>query len=156
MPNTHSLEATLLKLAASIKDTFAPSEIAKLMRLIGPTPSTGELTPEQFERLMSELKPKNNRPGYSAKSIEVAHLVLVMGASVPEAAAEVGLTPQGARQLMARIRRRMAAVPDGWRQVSGWFPAEVAKQVEKMSASLKSQAVENKRFTVSLVEVRGN
>lgn len=155
MPVAHALEDTLLKLAASIKDTFAPSEIAQLMRLIGPTPSTGELMPEQFERLMSELKPKNNRPGYSAKSIEVAHLVLVMGASVPEAAAEVGLTPQGARQLMARIRRRMAAVPEGWRQVSGWFPADVAKQVEVLSASLKSQPVKNRRFTVSLAEVTG-
>lgn len=141
----------LMKMAATLKATLSPSDIVQLIRLIEPTPSTGEMTSVQFERLLVELAPKNKRPGYSATSIKVARLVLVMGASVPEAAAEVAITTQGARQLMLRIRRRMASVPDGWKQVSVWLPGDVAAQVEKMSDALKSQDMAARRFSVSLV-----
>lgn len=141
----------LMKMAATLKATFSPSDITQLIRLIQPIPSTGEMTPEQFERLLVELAPKNNRPGYSATSIEVARLVLVMGASVPEAAADAAITPQGARQLMTRIRRRMASIPDGWKNVSVWLPGDVATQIEQISDSLKSQDMHASSFRVSLV-----
>jgi len=58
-------EDRLLKMAAKIKETYQPAEIAQLVRLIEPTPSTGEMSAEDFERLMQELDATSTRRGYS-------------------------------------------------------------------------------------------
>ena len=128
MTATKNNEERLMKMAAKIKETYQPAEIAQLVRLIGATPSTGEMSPEEFERLMKELEAKSNRRGYTEKSIEAARLVLVMGASIAEAAADTDLSRQSVNQLMQRIRRRMESLPQGWVQVTDWFPVEVAKE----------------------------
>ncbi|HDQ4405497.1 TPA: hypothetical protein P8734_005695 [Pseudomonas aeruginosa] len=144
-----------MKMAAQIKEKYQPGEIAQLIRLIEPTPSTGEMSAEEFERLMKELEAKSTRRGYSEKSIEAARLVLVMGASVAEAATETNQTRQSVNQLMVRIRRRMESLPQGWVQVSDWFPADVAKQLVKVAESLKAahaagKPLDTKTFTISL------
>ncbi|AXQ50983.1 hypothetical protein DZC31_30170 (plasmid) [Stenotrophomonas rhizophila] len=113
------------------------------------------MSSEEFERLMKELEANNSRRGYSEKSIDAARLVLVMGASIAEAAADTNLSRQSVNQLMLRIRRRMATLPQGWVQVSTWFPVEVAKQLAEVAESLKaSQAagtpLEGKTFTITL------
>lgn len=146
-----------MKMAATIKETFQPAEIAQLVRLIGATPSTAEMSPEEFERLMKELEAQSNRRGYSEKSIEAARLVLVMGASIAEAAVETNLSRQSVNQLMQRIRRRMESLPQGWVKVTDWFPAEVAKQLEKIAESLKElhasgKPLDTQSFTISLKE----
>lgn len=131
-------EERLLKLAAEIKKIYQPAEIVQLMRLIEPTPTTGEMSAEDFERLMLELDATSTRRGYSEKSIEAARQVLVMGASVTEAAAATNQTRQSVSQLMTRIRRRIEALPKGWVKVDQWLPADVAKQVEKIAQELKA------------------
>ena len=146
-----------MKMAATIKETFQPAEIAQLVRLIGATPSTAEMSPEEFERLMKELEAQSNRRGDSEKSIEAARLVLVMGASIAEAAVETNLSRQSVNQLMQRIRRRIESLPQGWVKVTDWFPAEVAKQLEKIAESLKAlhasgKPLDTQSFTISLKE----
>lgn len=155
MTATTKNEDRLMKMAAQIKEKYQPGEIAQLIRLIEPTPSTGEMSAEEFERLMKELEAKSTRRGYSEKSIEAARLVLVMGASVAEAATETNQTRQSVNQLMVRIRRRMESLPQGWVQVSDWFPADVAKQLVKVAESLKAahaagKPLDTKTFTISL------
>ena len=157
MTATKNNEDRLMKMAAKIKETYEPAEIAQLVRLIGATPSTGEMSPEDFEQLMKELEAKNNRRGYSEKSIEAARLVLVMGASIAEAAADTDLSRQSVNQLMRRIRRRMESLPQGWVEVTDWFPVEVAKQLAKISETLKAthaagKPLDNQSFTISLKE----
>lgn len=146
-----------MKMAAKIKETYEPAEIAQLVRLIGATPTTGEMSPEEFERLMKELEAKSNRRGYTEKSIEAARLVLVMGASIAEAAADTELSRQAVNQLMQRIRRRMESLPQGWVQVTDWFPVEVAKQLAKVAETLKAshaagKPLDDQSFTISLKE----
>ena len=157
MTATKNNEDRLMKMAAKIKETYQPAEIAQLVRLIGATPSTGEMSPEEFERLMKELEAKSNRRGYTEKSIEAARLVLVMGASIAEAAADTELSRQAVNQLMQRIRRRMESLPQGWVQVTDWFPVEVAKQLAKVAETLKAshaagKPLDDQSFTISLKE----
>lgn len=157
MTATKNNEDRLMKMAAKIKETYEPAEIAQLVRLIGATPSTGEMSPEEFERLMKELEAKSNRRGYTEKSIEAARLVLVMGASIAEAAADTELSRQAVNQLMQRIRRRMESLPQGWVQVTDWFPVEVAKQLAKVAETLKAthaagKPLDDQSFTISLKE----
>ena len=157
MTATKNNEDRLMKMAAKIKETYEPAEIAQLVRLIGATPSTGEMSPEEFERLMKELEAKSNRRGYTEKSIEAARLVLVMGASIAEAAADTDLSRQAVNQLMQRIRRRMESLPQGWVQVTDWFPVEVAKQLAKVAETLKAthaagKPLDDQSFTISLKE----
>ena len=157
MTATKNNEDRLMKMAAKIKETYQPAEIAQLVRLIGATPSTGEMSPEEFERLMKELEAKSTRRGYSEKSIEAARLVLVMGASIAEAAADTEQSRQSVNQLMQRIRRRMESLPQGWVQVTDWFPVEVAKQLAKVAETLKAshaagKPLDDQSFTISLKE----
>lgn len=157
MTATKNNEDRLVKMAAKIKETYQPAEIAQLVRLIGATPSTGEMSPEEFERLMKELEAKSTRRGYSEKSIEAARLVLVMGASIAEAAADTEQSRQSVNQLMQRIRRRMESLPQGWVQVTDWFPVEVAKQLAKVAETLKAshaagKPLDDQSFTISLKE----
>lgn len=156
MTATNDHEKKLMKMAETIKQTYEPAQIAQLVRLISPTPSTGEMSPEEFERLIKELEAKTNRRGYSEKSVEAARLVLVMGASKAEAAEETGLTRQSVNQLMVRIRRRMESLPQGWVKVTDWFPADVAKQLAKIAESLKTLQASGKtmdaKFTITIKE----
>ena len=132
------LDARLLQLAAEIKATYSPAEAARLARLIEPAPRTGEMSAEGFEQLLELLSSKSGGRSYSDKSIEAARLVLVMGATITEAANDTGVSKQSVDQLMTRIRRRMEAMPQGWVKVTRWFPAEVAKQIDGYADSLKS------------------
>lgn len=131
--------ASVSELATTIKHSLSPAEIAQLIRLIQPTPTTGELSAEDFERLMETLDASSSRRGYSEKSIEAARLVLVMGAGIAEAAADTGLSRQAVNQLMTRIRRRMDSVPAGWVKVEQWVPSEVAQQVERIAQDLRAR-----------------
>lgn len=131
--------ASVSELATTIKHSLSPAEIAQLIRLIQPTPTTGELSAEDFERLMETLDASSSRRGYSEKSIEAARLVLVMGAGIAEAAADTGLSRQAVNQLMTRIRRRMESVPAGWVKVEQWVPSEVAQQVERIAQDLRAR-----------------
>ncbi|MBT2375500.1 TrfB-related DNA-binding protein [Pseudomonas fluorescens] len=148
-------EVDLLVLAAQIKVAYSPGEIAQLVRLISPTPSTGEMSAEEFERVMKVLAANNKRRPYSEKSITAARLVLVMGATISEAAAEVGLNRQNVSVLMKRIRGHMESLPKGWVQVDEWFPGVVAKQLGDISESLKELHAAGKpldahTFTITL------
>ncbi len=97
----------------------------------------GEMSADEFEQLMDRLDALSTRRGYSEKSRAAARLVMVSGASESEAAALTELSNQSVNQLMKRIRRRMEILPAGWVQVKGWFPANVAKQLEALSEQLQ-------------------
>lgn len=124
-------------MALDIKQALKPADVAQLIRLIEPTPSTGEMSAEEFENLMAELNAKSTRRGYSETSTAAARLVLVMGASIAEAAAETEVSRVTVHQLLRRIRRRMEDLPKGWVPVSAWLPVEIAKQLESIEAMLK-------------------
>lgn len=121
------------KTAAMIIRAFNVSEIAQLIRLIGPKSTPGELSEADFENLMVALKPKGAGRGLSETSKEVARLVLVMGAKPAEAAAELNITTQQASQVMIRIRRLMKDMPTGLKKVEGMFPESIAEQLELIS-----------------------
>jgi hypothetical protein len=61
----------------------------------------------EFERVMAILLGMSRHRPFSARSIAAARLVLVMGASVSEAAVETGLARQVVHKLMLRIRSRL-------------------------------------------------
>lgn len=120
-----------------------------------PAPRTGEMSAEEFEQLMDRLDALSTRRGYSEKSRAAARLVMVSGASESQAAAQTELSSQSVNQLMKRIRRRMESLPKGWVQVKGWFPADVAKQLEVLSdqlqAALKAgEPLEISHFSIDL------
>ncbi|MDF4211098.1 TrfB-related DNA-binding protein [Pseudomonas protegens] len=142
MDTTKKREEQLMELATTIKNDYTPAQIAQLVRLIAPAPVTGEMSAEDFERLMKDLAAKNSRRGYSPKSVEAARLVLVMGANATEAAKETNQTRQSVNQLMMRIRRRMEDLPQAWKHVSAWFPSDVAKQLEDLSVALRAAQAE--------------
>lgn len=151
-----SNEENVLAMAAQIKETFTPGEIAKLMRLIGPTPKTGDMSAEEFERVMTILASQTNRP-YSEKSMIAARLVLVMGAGISEAAKEAGLARQNVSELMTRIRARIELLPHDWVKVSEWFPGGVATQLGNIAQSLRElhaadQPLDGLTFTITLAE----
>lgn len=100
-------------------------------------PRAGVMSAEDFELLMDRLNALSIRRVYSDKSRHAARLVMVDGASETKAAAEVGLNSRAVNQLMKRIRRRMELLPAGWVQVKGWFPVEVAKQLDALSELLQ-------------------
>lgn len=128
----------LNSLADQLKATYAPDQLAKLIRLIEPTPSTGAMSSDDFENMMNLLDATSSRRGYSSKSREAARLVLVMGANDSEASAETGLTIQAVNQLMKRIRSRMTDMPKGWIKITVGLPTGVAKQVKSLSEKLLS------------------
>ncbi len=132
-----SAEQTLLALASELKGTYPPAELAQLARLISPVPQSVEMSAEDFEALRQILIAQNNRRPYSDKSLTAARLVLVMGASIAEAAEEVGLARQVVHRLMVRIRRRMAAVPSDWVKISEWYSRDIAEQLTTLAESLR-------------------
>lgn len=155
MPAIHDNE-TLLATAKQIKAAYSPGEIAQLVRLIGPTPITGKMSAEEFERVIKILNSQTNRP-YSQKSMAAARLVLVMGAGISEAAKEVGLARQNVSALIKRILARIESLPGGWVEVSEWFPAVMAKQLGDIAESLRELHTAGKpyhglTFTITLTE----
>lgn len=125
-------------LADHINTYYSAAERAKLVRLIEPTPTTGKMTSDEFENMMNMLDATSTRRKYSDKSREAARLVFVMGAKSPEAAAQTGLKVQGVDQLIRRIERRMASVPNGWTSITVWLPSEIGSQVKNLAAYLIS------------------
>lgn len=119
--------------------TYSLSEIGQIIRLISPAPECALMSPAEFERVMQMLAGQNRRKPFSDKSIQAARLVLVMGASVAEAAADVGLARQVVHRLMSRIRVRMAAVPGNWVKVNVWLPPAAAAEVADLAKVLRSE-----------------
>lgn len=125
------------EMAADIKKSLDPAAIQRLIELIQPSAPTALMTPEAFDDLMDKMQSSSSRRGFSEKSIKAARLVLVMGASVAEAAAETGLTRQAVDQLMKRIERRQATVPAGWVRVDEWFPANIGRDLSDLAKRLQ-------------------
>ncbi len=121
-----------------LKDAYPPSALAQLARLISPAPEGGEMSAEAFEAVMQSLAAQNNRRAYSDRSLTAARLVLVMGASIAEAAQDTGLARQVVHRLMVRIRRRMAAVPSDLVKLNEWYSRDIAEQLTTLAESLKT------------------
>lgn len=138
MSHVGAIQDHLEEMASQIKKNLTPAEISQLIRLIAPAPSTGEMSAAEFENLMRELNDKSTRRGYSETSLTAARLVLVMGASVAEAASETGVSRQAIGQLLKRIKRRMESLPKEWVPVSTWLPQGIAQQLEGIAASLRA------------------
>jgi transposase-like protein len=155
MSTARQNQERLQEMASQIKESLTPAEIAQLIRLIAPTPTTGEMSSAEFEELMRDLNDKSTRRGYSETSLTAARLVLVMGATVAEAASETGVSRQAIHQLLKRIRRRMESLPKDWVPVSTWLPEYIAKQLEDIVESLKAshasgELLEGERPTLML------
>lgn len=105
--------------ASQIQQTFAPAQIAQLIRLISPASQCALMSPKAFEQVVTLMSCNKGHRAYSAKSLHAARLVLVMGASVAEAAADAGLSRQVVHRLMARIQARLDAFPEHVNDVDG-------------------------------------
>ncbi len=105
--------------ASQIQRTFAPGQIAQLIRLISPASPCALMSPEAFEHVVAFMSCKTGQRAFSAKSLHAARLVLVMGASVAEAAADAGLTRQVVHRLLVRIRGRLEGFAGGSSDVEG-------------------------------------
>lgn len=137
-------EVSVLDTANLIKKRFKPLQVAQLVRLLEPTSPAGEMSAEEFESVLEMLKETGTGRWYSGRSIEAARLVLVMGASISEAAADTEQSRQSVSQLMQRIKNRIDSipddinVPDDWVKVEQWLPPEVALQFNNLSKALKA------------------
>lgn len=76
--------------ATRLRRLYSPSELAQLVRLIAPIPDSGSMKSEEFERVMQVLGRIIRYGPFLSRSMSAARLVLVMSASVAEAATEVG------------------------------------------------------------------
>jgi hypothetical protein len=123
-------------LAKKILSELGKADRARLAKLIAPDSPVGELSQVEFDQACQWIQ---NRPGvrrFSEKSIEAARQVLVMGASLSEAAGSVGTTRQGVEQMLARFRARMADAPPGWVLVEAYFPPGVAHELKELNKRL--------------------
>ncbi|WP_090362650.1 hypothetical protein [Pseudomonas coleopterorum] len=102
----------VLATATQIQQTFSSAQVAQLIRLISPAAQCALMSPYAFERVIAFMSCRSGHRAYSAKSLHAARLVLVMGASVAEAAADAGLSRQVVHRLMARIQTRLDASPE--------------------------------------------
>ena len=73
-------------LATKITQNYSNAQIAQLIRMISPVSPCALMAADEFERVMAVLAGQNRRRAFSDRSISAARLVLVMGASVSEAA----------------------------------------------------------------------
>lgn len=135
---TQIIDEGLKALATEITNSYSPSQIAQLMRLIEPAPVSALMSNEEFEQLMEVLAGKNTRRPFSENSVAAARLVFVKGASVAEAAVELGLSRQVIHRLIVRLRRRMEELPADWVKITEWYPGAVADQLRDLSASLRA------------------
>ncbi|GAB0085892.1 hypothetical protein ALQ72_01391 [Pseudomonas syringae pv. maculicola] len=131
------IESDLVGVVDHILQTYSPSEINQLIRLISPAPDCALMTAAEFERVMRVLAGQSRSRPFSEKSIQSARLILVMGASVAEAAADVGLARQVVHRLMMRIRARLQQLPGEWVKVEAWLPPAAARQVADLAAELR-------------------
>lgn len=129
----------LIAHANQIKLRYSPAQAAQLARLISPVSNCGPMTPNEFERVMEIMQAQSRRRAFSVRSIKAARLVLVMGASVAEAAAEADLARQVVHRLMMRIQARLRALPADWVRVDVWLPADAARQVTDLAHILNSE-----------------
>lgn len=128
----------LLGLARQITQNYNNAQIAQLVRLISPVSPNALMGSDEFERVMAILLGQSRHRPFSARSIAAARLVLVMGASVSEAAVETGLARQVVHKLMLRIRSRLEGLPGDWVKVEAWLPPAAAGQVVELAKSLRS------------------
>lgn len=143
--------AELASCADSLLKKYTPAQIAQLVHLISPAPNSALMSPLKFERVMDVLAGQRRHRAFSARSLQAARLVLVMGASVAEAAAEVGLSRQVVHRLMVRINTRLQALPADWVRVDVWLPASAAWQVVDLANTLRSGLEESRAAgTVSI------
>lgn len=113
-------KTSVLDTANLIKKKFKPQQIAQLIRLLEPTSPAGEMSAEEFESAFKMLEETHTGRWYSDRSIEAARLVLVMGASVSEAAADTDQSRQSVSQLMQRIKKRIESIPDDINVPNDW------------------------------------
>lgn len=130
------IDSQLHALATQLKKSYSAADLAKLVRLIEPTPATGEMSSDDFENMMNLLDATSSRRTYSPKSREAAKLFFVMGANQSEVSEATGLTIQGVNQLILRIRSRMTDLPAGWVSITVGLPTGVAKQVKSLAREL--------------------
>ena len=137
--------------AEKILKELSPGDRVRLARLIVPASPEGELTQKEFDEACNRVQ---NKPGvrrFSDTSIQAVRLVLVMGATVAEAAAEVGTSRQGVQQTLARFRTRAMDLPGGWVRVDRWFPPAVAKQLQALGDRLEAEKIgQGESFTIAI------
>lgn len=133
-----NVDPELPGLATKIIQNYSNAQIAQLIRMISPVSPCALMTADEFERVMAVLAGQNRRRAFSDRSMNVARLVLVMGASVSEAALETGLTRQVVHRLMARIRARLESLPADWVKIETWLPPAAAAEVLALAQRLRS------------------
>lgn len=131
------LDVDVEEIASQILANYTPSQVAKLVRLISPGSACALMSAEEFERVMDVMAGQSRGRGFSNRSRHAARLVLVMGASIAEAAEDAGLARQVVHRLMSRIRARMETLPPDWLRVEVWLPAVEARQVMDLAAALR-------------------
>ncbi len=144
-PTTMTVDPDPLGLATKIIQHYSNAQIAQLIRMISPVSPCALMTAEEFERVMVVLAGQNRRRAFSDRSINAARLVLVMGASVSEAALETGLARQVVHRLMTRIRSRLEGLPANWLKVEAWLPPATAGDVLALAQSLRSAQSQEER-----------
>lgn len=132
-----AISSDIVEVVDHILRTYSSSKISQIVRLISSAPECALMTPAEFERVMQILAGQNRRRPFSERSIHAARLVLVMGASVAEAAADAGLARQVVHRLMIRIRARLQMLPGDWVKVEAWLPAAAAAQVSALAVELE-------------------
>ncbi|WP_164359441.1 TrfB-related DNA-binding protein [Pseudomonas viridiflava] len=135
-----SSEVRIANMSARIKTSLTPGEIARLILLIQPVPSTGQMTAEAFDDLMRAIEASKGTRMFAEKSISAAKLILVMGATPNEAAAELGMTVQAVGQALKRIKQKAAEQPKGWTIINEYLPADLATAVREIGKVLRRVA----------------
>lgn len=128
----------VLATASQIQQTFSPAQVAQLIRLISPAAQCALMSPHDFERVVTLMSCSSGHRAYSAKSLHAARLVLVMGASVAEAAADAGLSRQVVHRLMARIKARLDASPEHMNDSDASACSAAATAADKPIESIES------------------
>ncbi|MDY0208545.1 MAG: hypothetical protein RBR82_18275 [Pseudomonas sp.] len=90
-------------LAEQLLQKYSRKQISALINLLEPQAPTGSMTAVEFGKLLDKLQRKKN--AYSAKSVAIARLHWVEGASIGEAARECGVSYQCSYSLINRIKK---------------------------------------------------
>jgi len=132
-----SAEIRIANMAAQIKTSFTPGEIARLILYIQPVPETRLMTLVEFDDMMSAIDASKEKRRFAEKSVEAARRVLVMGASKTEAARDLGLTKQAVGQVVKRIQQKVGHQPQGWTIVNEYLPAHLSGTVKEIGRVLR-------------------
>lgn len=133
-----TIDPALEELARHISQNYSASQIGQLMRMIAPVSPCALMGAEEFERVIAMLSGQSRHRAFSDRSVAAARLVLVMGASVSEAAAEIGLSRQAVHTLMTRIRSRLEGLPADWIKVEAWLPPAAADEIIRRAQLLRT------------------